>query len=111
MKFREYLNENNCNDIITTIKKNTHYDKKMIMYDGEIYFSMKQAKGAINLVKRLNKQCGIEVAGGEIGYYDMDVSAILGDAKAYIKVKLDYDVDVKELSQSEYEKNIKAQGK
>ena len=104
---------------ITSILKNTNYTKNAVVYGDEMYFGMKNDKGALNLSNKLGKtfDYGDEISslsGGKIGFSDSIAAAILGkEVVAYVVIefkeapaaKFISAAKAKVMTDSEYRKN------
>jgi len=106
--------------IITSIMKNKYYMKNAVVFDKELYFEMSDVQGAIRLSNKLSKIVGygevLSCGGGQIGFYDSSIEAIMGiGSKAYMRVTLDDGItpdiikfaSAKKISDAEYKSNHK----
>jgi hypothetical protein len=104
---------------ITSILKNTNYTKNAVVYGDEMYFGMKNDKGALNLSRKLGKTFGdgdeiSGLGGGPIRSNDSAIAAILGkDVVAYVSIEFNEApaakfisaAKAKVMTDSEYRKN------
>ena len=113
-ELRAGLKELGTLGIINSILKNTNYTKKAVVYGDEMYFGMKNEKGASNLYKKLSDWVGDEISGIGYGKTRQTDAAIIGeDVVAYISIEFNKAPTAKFISaakakvmtDSEYRKN------
>jgi len=123
MKFKDLFEAKvqTAEEAINSILKSKYSTANVKEFDGDLYFEMKDVQGTLRLSKKIGNSVGYgEIngsSGGQVGFYDSAVAAILGnkDAVAYIKLTLRDELlnnaiqlaKAKQVSNSEYKKNHK----